>query len=48
VSRLVCDHTAVTELTGWTPAVELRDGLSRTLDWIRANGHRYRTGEYAQ
>jgi dTDP-glucose 4,6-dehydratase len=48
VSRLVADHRAVTALTGWTPVVDLRVGLSRTLDWIRANDHRYRTGEYAR
>jgi dTDP-glucose 4,6-dehydratase len=47
VSRLVCDHSAITALTGWEPTVDLRDGLVQTLDWFRANQHRYRAGEYA-
>jgi CDP-glucose 4,6-dehydratase len=29
------DSSKLTELTGWRPAVELRDGLARTLDWYR-------------
>lgn len=27
----------ITEVTGWRPEVELRDGLERTLDWYRAH-----------
>ena len=48
VPRLQCDHGRVTELTGWTPAVPLRSGLQRTIDWLRVNGHRYRALEYAR
>ena len=27
----------ITALTGWRPAVPFRDGLARTVAWIRAN-----------
>ena len=30
------DLTKVTDLTGWEPSVELRDGLTRTLNYLRA------------
>ncbi len=48
VPRLRCDHTRTTELTGWTPSVDLRGGLRQTVDWLRANTHRYRVLEYAR
>jgi NAD dependent epimerase/dehydratase len=48
VPRLVCDHSLTTELTGWTPAVDLRTGVRRTLEWISVNAHRYRSSEYAR
>jgi dTDP-glucose 4,6-dehydratase len=48
VSRLVADCSAASALTGWAPAIDLRTGLSITLDWIRANAYRYRPSEYAE
>jgi NAD dependent epimerase/dehydratase len=48
VSRLVCDHSLMTELTGWTPAVDLRTGVLRTLEWISMNTHRFRPSEYTR
>ncbi len=48
VPRLLCDHTRATALTGWAPAVDLRSGLEQTIDWLRANLHRYRPLEYAR
>lgn len=47
VPRLLCDCSATTELTGWHPEVDLRSGLSRTLEWLAANQGRYRAHEYA-
>jgi nucleoside-diphosphate-sugar epimerase len=47
VQRLLCDHALATRLTGWEPAVELRDGLEQTIAWLRENRHRYRPGEYS-
>jgi len=29
------DSTKLRELTGWAPAVDLRTGLGRTVDWYR-------------
>ena len=48
VPRLLCDFNRTTELTGWEPRVELRDGLAQTLSWLQANQHRYRAQEYAR
>jgi CDP-glucose 4,6-dehydratase len=31
------DSSKLTEMTGWRPAVELREGLARTLEWYREN-----------
>jgi nucleoside-diphosphate-sugar epimerase len=39
VSRLVCDSSRLRSLTGWKPEVELEDGLSRTVEWYKLNGH---------
>jgi CDP-glucose 4,6-dehydratase len=35
IDRQYVDSTKLRELTGWTPEVDLRDGLIRTLDWYR-------------
>jgi CDP-glucose 4,6-dehydratase len=35
IDRQYVDSSKLCEATGWRPAVELRDGLSRTLDWYR-------------
>jgi CDP-glucose 4,6-dehydratase len=37
IDRQYVDSTKLRELTGWAPAVELRDGLHRTLEWYRAH-----------
>lgn len=34
VQRLWCDNTKIEELAGFRPRVPLRDGLSKTIDWI--------------
>ncbi len=47
VSRLQSDCELTTGLTGWTPQVDLRSGLVKTLRWIESNRYRYRAGEYA-
>jgi CDP-glucose 4,6-dehydratase len=36
-ARQWVDSAKLTARTGWTPRVELRDGLARTLDWYRAH-----------
>jgi CDP-glucose 4,6-dehydratase len=35
IDRQYVDSAKLRELTGWRPEVELRDGLSRTLEWYR-------------
>jgi CDP-glucose 4,6-dehydratase len=35
IDRQFVDSSKLRELTGWSPAVELSDGLSRTLEWYR-------------
>ena len=35
IDRQFVDSTKLRELTGWWPAVELEDGLRRTLEWYR-------------
>ena len=47
VDRLVCDADRARRLLGWEPAVDLREGLTRTIDWIRGHADRYRPREYA-
>ena len=31
---------------GWSPEVSLQDGLSRTIEWVQENAHRFKTTEY--
>ncbi len=47
VERLCADATLARELLGWAPQVPLRDGLERTIEWIRGNTGRFKTGLYA-
>jgi CDP-glucose 4,6-dehydratase len=35
IDRQYVDSTKLRELTGWSPRVELAEGLQRTLDWYR-------------
>ena len=46
VDRLVSSPAMVRELTGWEPAVALREGLARTIEWIERNLDRYRVNQY--
>jgi NAD dependent epimerase/dehydratase len=47
VERLCADSSLLNQLTGWTPKVPLREGLTRTIDWIRQNLETYSIGTYA-
>ena len=44
VEQLIADASLARELTGWTPGVPLREGLARTVEWLRDNRRRYRSG----
>jgi len=46
VERLIADPTLAAELMGWRPEVDVREGLSRTLEWISSHADRYRTDHY--
>jgi dTDP-glucose 4,6-dehydratase len=45
VMRLISNPERVRSLTGWRDDVDLREGLTRTLDWLRTN-RRGRAEEY--
>jgi NAD dependent epimerase/dehydratase len=47
VERLISSPALAAELTGWTPAVTLREGITRTIEWIERHADRYRVDEYA-
>jgi UDP-glucose 4-epimerase len=38
---LQSDPTQARERLGWAPRVSLEQGLARTIDWMKANVHRY-------
>jgi NAD dependent epimerase/dehydratase len=40
VERLISSPGRARELTGWEPQVDLREGLSRTIDWLRVHAAR--------
>lgn len=48
VYRLLCDSSKLAAASGYDPAVSLRDGLARTIEWFAepANLERYKTGMY--
>ncbi len=46
VERLCADNRLAQELLGWRPQVPLREGLQRTLNWLRSNMGMYRVGIY--
>jgi len=44
VERLMGDSALIREVTGWEPRVGLREGLERTVAWLRENVDRYKPG----
>jgi NAD dependent epimerase/dehydratase len=48
VERLLCDNAKIAALTGFRPRVELKDGLERTIAWMRRPEHlvRYKADIY--
>jgi NAD dependent epimerase/dehydratase len=48
VFRLWCDNSKIEELTGFQPEVNIRQGLSQTVDWFTepSNLARYKSGIY--
>lgn len=48
VERLWCDNAKIFGLTGFRPRIDLREGLTRTIDWLRSpeNLSRYKSEIY--
>ena len=46
VMRLLSDNSKARKLLGWQPHVDIREGLSLTIDWIRQHLDLYRIGKY--
>ncbi len=46
VMRLHASNQKALEIMGWKPQVDLEEGLSLTIEWIRDNLHRYRPDIY--
>jgi dTDP-glucose 4,6-dehydratase len=46
VFRLISDNRLAREKLGWSPQVNLDDGLKITIDWIRAHLDLYQPGRY--
>jgi NAD dependent epimerase/dehydratase len=46
VQLLLSDPARAESLCGWRPRVELREGLERTIAWIRDHQTHFRTGDY--
>lgn len=48
VNRLLADNRLIHELVGWKPAVSFREGLARTVEWIRKNLSRFDAARYVR
>ncbi|PKO04169.1 MAG: NAD-dependent dehydratase [Chloroflexi bacterium HGW-Chloroflexi-3] len=46
VLRLLSDNTKARQTLGWTPTINLEEGLTRTIAWISDHLDRYRIGIY--
>lgn len=47
VERLLADASRAREILKWTPAVDLEEGLRRTIAWLESNLDKYRPEAYA-
>ncbi len=46
VRELLCDHSLAAEVLGWRPQVSLRDGLTRTIDFVHRHSELYTPDRY--
>ena len=46
VQRLISGPALARELLEWEPRVDLREGLTRTIEWLERNVQRYRVDHY--
>nr|MBI3612717.1 GDP-mannose 4,6-dehydratase [Nitrospirota bacterium] len=47
VERLLADSSLARTVLGWKPAVDLEEGLARTIEWMRRHMEKYRPDVYA-
>lgn len=48
VERLISTPQKAKELMGWEPTIDLREGLVKTIDWVREHPELFRTDEYVR
>ena len=48
VNRLLADTRKIQSLTGWKSSVPFREGLTKTVEWIGHNLHRFDVDRYAK
>ena len=46
VQRLLSDNRKAGRLLGWAPEVPLKEGLARTIAWVREHLDRFAIGKY--
>ncbi len=46
VFRLICSADKAKRATGWEPGFSIREGLERTVEYVRSNLHRYKPSIY--
>ncbi len=46
VDRLVCDASKAKRLAGWEPTISLREGLRRSIEWMRSHMSQYKPDQY--
>jgi len=47
VRQLICDNSWAVQNLGWRPQYSLREGLTKTVAWIRENLEHYKVASYA-
>ena len=38
VDTLICDYGRATKLLGWEPEITVKEGLEKTIEWIKKEG----------
>ena len=46
VNRLLCNNQKAKELIGWQPSVNLKEGLAKTVNWLKENQQAYKSDLY--
>jgi dTDP-glucose 4,6-dehydratase len=46
VQRLLSDNQRARKILGWEPQVSLRDGLQKTIEWIKSHQSFYQPSKY--